>query len=300
MVSAVSGLPEPSGAPISTELLAQLATALWAERPGAPAGLPPGVQAPVNIAPPGSPLASPAGLGPSVPGTPIPAGVLPGSNLLPASPMPALSLVHRAPALLPHAAAGNGVPDTLHSALPAYEPRLGGLVQGLPPLAAAPAAVPTTVPSAVPAAARGYYFLVAPAAATPGDAPLQALADQARHAAPDPHLDGIDLRGPRAADVPPLGQALQAPGAAPQYYFVHAVQLPNGFVTPAKAHPHADAAPVAAQQDRHPGFDIQAVRRDFPILSERINGKPLVWLDNAATTHKPRQVIERISHFYAP
>jgi len=291
MVSAVSGLPEPSGAPISTELLAQLATALWAERPAAPAGLPPGVQAPVNIAPPGSPLASPAGLGPSVPGTPIPAGVLPGSNLLPASPTPVLSLAHRAPALLPHAAAGNGVPDTLHSALPAYEPRLGGLVQGVPPASAAPAAVP--------AAASGYYFLDAPAAATPGDAPLQALADQARHAAPDPRLDGIDLRGPRAADVPPLGQALQGPGAAPQYYFVHAVQLPNGFVTPAKAHPHADAAPVAAQQDRHPGFDIQAVRRDFPILSERINGKPLVWLDNAATTHKPRQVIERISHFYA-
>ncbi|TDS84354.1 family 2A encapsulin nanocompartment cargo protein cysteine desulfurase [Comamonas sp. JUb58] len=299
MVSAVSGLPEPSGAPISTELLAQLATALWAERPAAPAGLPPGVQAPVNIAPPGSPLASPAGLGPSVPGTPIPAGLLPGSNLLPASPTPALSLAHRAPALLPHAAAGNGVPDTLHSALPAYEPRLGGLVQGVPPVAAAPATVPSTVPSAVPAAASGYYFLDAPAAAAPGDAPLQALADQARHAAPDPHLDGIDLRGPRAADVPPLGQALQAPGAAPQYYFVHAVQLPNGFVTPAKAHPHADAAPAAAQQDRHPGFDIQAVRRDFPILSERINGKPLVWLDNAATTHKPRQVIERISHFYA-
>ncbi|WP_312411162.1 family 2A encapsulin nanocompartment cargo protein cysteine desulfurase [Comamonas sp.] len=294
MVSAVSGLPEPSGAPISTELLAQMATALWADRPVAPAGLPPGVQAPVNIAPPGSPLVSPAGLGPSVPGTPFPAGVLPGSNLLPASPTPVLSLAHRAPALLPHAAAGNGVPDTLHSALPAYEPRLGGLVQGVPPANAAPAAVP--------AATSGYYFLDAPPAAAPSDAPLQALADQARRAAPDSHLDGIDLRGPRAADAPAPGQALQGPGAAPQYYFVHAVQLPNGFVTPAKPHPHAApgaAAGHVAQQDRHPGFDIQAVRRDFPILSERINGKPLVWLDNAATTHKPRQVIERISHFYA-
>ena len=294
MVSAVSSLPEPSGAPISTELLAQMATALWADRPAAPASLPPGVQAPVNIAPPGSPLASPAGLGPSVPGTPFPAGVLPGSNLLPASPTPVLSLAHRVPALLPHTAAGNGVPDTLHSALPAYEPRLGGLVQGVPLANAAPAAVP--------AATSGYYFLDAPPAAAPSDAPLQALADQARRAAPDSHLDGIDLRGPRAADAPLPGRALQGPGAAPQYYFVHAVQLPNGFVTPAKPHPHA--APGAAvghvaQQDRHPGFDIQAVRRDFPILSERINGKPLVWLDNAATTHKPRQVIERISHFYA-
>lgn len=46
------------------------------------------------------------------------------------------------------------------------------------------------------------------------------------------------------------------------------------------------------------GFDVQAIRRDFPILSERVNGKPLVWFDNAATTHKPKSVIERISYFY--
>lgn len=45
-------------------------------------------------------------------------------------------------------------------------------------------------------------------------------------------------------------------------------------------------------------FDVHAVRRDFPILAERVNGKPLVWLDNAATTHKPTSVIERISYFY--
>lgn len=46
------------------------------------------------------------------------------------------------------------------------------------------------------------------------------------------------------------------------------------------------------------GFDVHAIRRDFPILSERVNGKPLVWFDNAATTHKPKSVIERISYFY--
>jgi len=46
------------------------------------------------------------------------------------------------------------------------------------------------------------------------------------------------------------------------------------------------------------GFDIHAIRRDFPILSERVNGKPLVWFDNAATTHKPKSVIERVSYFY--
>jgi cysteine desulfurase/selenocysteine lyase len=46
------------------------------------------------------------------------------------------------------------------------------------------------------------------------------------------------------------------------------------------------------------GFDVNAIRRDFPILSERVNGKPLVWFDNAATTQKPKSVIERISYFY--
>jgi cysteine desulfurase/selenocysteine lyase len=48
----------------------------------------------------------------------------------------------------------------------------------------------------------------------------------------------------------------------------------------------------------HSGFDVNAIRRDFPILSERVNGKPLVWFDNAATTHKPKSVIERINYFY--
>jgi cysteine desulfurase/selenocysteine lyase len=46
-------------------------------------------------------------------------------------------------------------------------------------------------------------------------------------------------------------------------------------------------------------FDVQAIRRDFPILGESFNGHPLVWLDNAATTQKPRAVIDRLSHFYA-
>lgn len=46
------------------------------------------------------------------------------------------------------------------------------------------------------------------------------------------------------------------------------------------------------------GFDVNAVKKDFPILSERVNGKPLIWLDNAATTQKPKAVIDRISYFY--
>jgi len=48
-----------------------------------------------------------------------------------------------------------------------------------------------------------------------------------------------------------------------------------------------------------PPFDVNLIRKDFPILQECVNGRPLIWLDNAATTQKPRQVIDRISRFYA-
>jgi len=45
-------------------------------------------------------------------------------------------------------------------------------------------------------------------------------------------------------------------------------------------------------------FDIQAIRAQFPILAQQINGNPLVYLDNGATTQKPDAVIDAISHFY--
>ena len=45
-------------------------------------------------------------------------------------------------------------------------------------------------------------------------------------------------------------------------------------------------------------FDIEKVREDFPILKRRIHGKPIVYLDNAATAQKPRQVIEAVDRFY--
>ncbi len=52
------------------------------------------------------------------------------------------------------------------------------------------------------------------------------------------------------------------------------------------------------KQSAHPAFDVNAVRRDFPILQERVNGRQLVWFDNAATTHKPKAVIDRLAYFY--
>ncbi|MGH9558886.1 MAG: SufS family cysteine desulfurase [Bryobacteraceae bacterium] len=47
------------------------------------------------------------------------------------------------------------------------------------------------------------------------------------------------------------------------------------------------------------GFDVQAVRKDFPVLDQMVHGHPLVYLDNAATSQKPRAVIEAIERFYS-
>lgn len=55
------------------------------------------------------------------------------------------------------------------------------------------------------------------------------------------------------------------------------------------AHP----APLATA-----GLDLEAIRRDFPVLHQKINGKPLVYLDNAASSQRPRAVIDAISRYY--
>lgn len=47
-----------------------------------------------------------------------------------------------------------------------------------------------------------------------------------------------------------------------------------------------------------PGYEVEGIRADFPILSRPVGGKQLIWLDNAATTQKPRQVIRRLQKFY--
>ena len=46
------------------------------------------------------------------------------------------------------------------------------------------------------------------------------------------------------------------------------------------------------------GFNPYEIRRDFPVLERRINGKRLVYLDNAATSQKPKPVIETIREYY--
>jgi cysteine desulfurase/selenocysteine lyase len=55
---------------------------------------------------------------------------------------------------------------------------------------------------------------------------------------------------------------------------------------------------IASTVSARTAFDVHAIREDFPILRDFVRGKPLVYLDNAATTQKPRAVVDRIARFY--
>ncbi|HUZ76592.1 MAG TPA: cysteine desulfurase, partial [Chloroflexota bacterium] len=91
------------------------------------------------------------------------------------------------------------------------------------------------------------------------------------------------------------------------YYFLKE-ELPTrpSPSAPQVSEPRSDAS---FHQDRQPSkeerpaangaaFPVEAIRKDFPILHQQVNGHPLIWLDNAATAQKPRAVIDAISHYY--
>ena len=55
---------------------------------------------------------------------------------------------------------------------------------------------------------------------------------------------------------------------------------------------------LATDRANHPSFDVAALRREFPILGTKVHGKPLTFLDSAASAQKPRVVIESLKHTY--
>ena len=69
------------------------------------------------------------------------------------------------------------------------------------------------------------------------------------------------------------------------------------------SHGATHRAPQATPVPKHglnlSSLNIDAIRRDFPLLQRHVNGKPLIWLDNAATTQKPQAVIDATSKFYS-
>ena len=127
----------------------------------------------------------------------------------------------------------------------------------------------------------------------------------------DPHRfsDAAALATPPAPAPMPSGYESEAspgaagPAASDALYFVgHSGGHPGLIPTApaqAKEEPQGYEPRLLASSDaaREP-FDPYRVKRDFPILAQQVHGKPLIWLDNAATTQKPQAVIDRLSHFY--
>lgn len=169
-------------------------------------------------------------------------------------------------------------------------------------------------PVPVPTPSSPYYFLAESspyrADAGPGLDSLVAAAlspvdpDPAQVGVPDLDLSSLDRPNPDlfgtglgtgAPAIPLAGPALPTAGsvpaaaASPSYYFADRAE-------PARDRTPRPTADLAA--DPHPPFDVRLVRRDFPILAERVNGHQLVWFDNAATTQKPQAVLDRLAHFY--
>ncbi len=113
-----------------------------------------------------------------------------------------------------------------------------------------------------------------------------AVAGSAPHSLGAPGFSAPGFTAP-VSPVPglPAPDAGLTPAAAPNFYFID-----EGYF--------ADDVPKLPKS-AGTLFNAGAVRRDFPIFKQRINGYPLIWLDNGATTQKPQTVIDRIAAFYA-
>jgi len=208
--------------------------------------IPPSALPPVGKVPGGGPAGIPTGKG-SLGGF---------GAALPSTPLPELPpLSAGVPGGVP---SGPSSPGGYGAPLPpASPPPLGSVHPG-----GVPTAVTGGIPGGIPSGTSSLGGFGAPPPSTPlpdlsafgtgfpGEAELRALLAGTR-ATISPHALPID--------------------ASPSYYFLQ------------DATPTVPATASAASIPSD-GFDVNLIRRDFPILSERVNGRPLIWLDNAATT----------------
>ena len=170
-------------------------------------------------------------------------------------------------------------------------PEKAPVAPDLPPLVAggSPSAVPPVHPSSQPDA---------PKLATPGNTPSGAHAPESEdsYAYGEPRCNGTYRPQGNRPDTttananPALGFPSPEPLDAPDFYFLRGGEASGKSPASCQSYPRT-AVPI-------PKFDVEGVRRDFPALHQLVYGRPLVWLDNAATTHKPQAVIDATSTFY--
>jgi cysteine desulfurase/selenocysteine lyase len=91
-----------------------------------------------------------------------------------------------------------------------------------------------------------------------------------------------------------------AAGSFPEFFSGYTEQAAGykPVLIPAAGEPLKYESPKIPANIPSAKFPVQEVRGDFPILSEKVDGKNLIWFDNAATTQKPKSVIERVKYFY--
>jgi SufS family cysteine desulfurase len=120
-------------------------------------------------------------------------------------------------------------------------------------------------PSPMPGKEQSYYFMPDPARPAPKK-PSPKADKQNYYFMPDP--------------APPAPKKPSPKADKQSYYFM------------------PDPAPPATKKPSTGAFDVHTIRKDFPALHQKVHGKPLIWLDNAATTQKPQSVIDRIITYY--
>jgi cysteine desulfurase/selenocysteine lyase len=292
--AALAAAPDPA-------LIARIANAFFSGLPANPATSP-------GAALPSAPLFAAEPIYSSIPGTPAATPPLtpnhnPGSSALP---------FPTAGAALPSAPIYAADPQSA-SATPGSLATHAGTPLSLS-VPAGPAAIPAAVPSpTAPAASHA-------SGAVPDDANFAALPGRLDMTFPFvPHIDS-PLNPQGGAGLPPSANGIPAPADA-SYYFLTDNPAATAHRGAAKDTARIKAAPTPfaldvqtldlralAPQHRSEiaaapisgarAFDPHIFRRDFPILQQQVNGRPLIWLDNGATTQKPGAVIDRLTRFY--
>jgi SufS family cysteine desulfurase len=183
-------------------------------------------------------------------------------------------------------------------------------VPGLPTaFAGIPGALPTSVPAApaaAPAPPNGAGTLTGgyPSAGPQNHPPVHPVIEGQPSAPSTPASGGYDAGsseshtfGEPRFDGLALSKASQ-PSSTPH---IPVDEIPRFYFLDESLGGVKPASVASGNSSSRPGlsvFDIEAIRRDFPALHQRVNGHPLIWLDNAATTHKPQSVLDATSSFY--
>ena len=186
-----------------------------------------------------------------------------------------------------HRAGGQAPPVPAEATLAQHDPGLAGAY----PTVANPIAPPVH-PGVQPASGRPVHANQTPSGAhSPQSNDAYAFGEPRCHriaAGGSPH--GAPAGTESVVEAPTPGFSISEAASAGEFYFLRGQGAQGLSALPGVSN--------LATVNPLPPFDVQRVRQDFPALHQSVNGKPLIWLDNAATTHKPQAVIDATSQFY--